>query len=407
MDQTKFKVIKRGILLLLVCGIATVGSAQGLLISRLRPGANPTAIAQQYGITYKDWAPNAPFYLYFVPPPLNVHTVQAAMMTNPDVVWAEDDARVTMPESVGGGKGGTVAVINDRGRAQAANAGALTQVGFSQAFTQSAGRLVRIAVLDTGLSPSCSILWAKTAAQYNAIGSQGMAYDMARGVDSNANGVPDEGVGHGTFVAGVIDQLSPSSRLVVVRIADSDGNATAWSLIKGISYAVKTGCEVANISMGSSRAIPALGDVLEWARLSGTFCVAASGNENAEMVYDPAGISKVLAVTGIDSRNVKATFANYEGKIEACAPAVGIRSYGPLGQMMIWSGTSFAAPFVSGALVECLRHFSVRVDTATIYGVLKSSGKSVDDVNPNYRKKLGLKLWIPDMWDKLRAARLP
>lgn len=399
--------MKRGLLIVVGLVSAALCGAQANLIARLRPGADPVAIAQQYGITFREQAPGAPFFLFFVPAPLDVHTVQASMLGNANVVWAEDDDLLVMPESVGGGKGGTVAVINDRGRAQAMNWGALAQVGFSRTFTQSAGRLTRIAILDTGLAPNCRILWSKTAAQYNAIDSQGMAYDMARNVDSNNNGVKDEGVGHGTFVAGVVDQMSPYCRLVIVRVADSDGNATAWSLIKGVSYAVQKGSEVANISLGSADAVPALGDVLEWARLSGMFCIAAAGNENRNMVYDPAGISKVLAVTGIDGRDVKASFSNFNGDIESCAPATGIRSYGVNGQMTIWSGTSFAAPFVSGALVECLRHLPTRMSTDDIYTRIKDSGRSVDGSNPNYRGDLGLKLWIPDMWNRLRAARVP
>ena len=407
MLQNEVNTMKRALLFIVAIAATALGSAQANLIARLRPGANPTAIAQQYGITFREQAPDAPFYLFFVPAPLDVHVIQAQMLTNANVIWAEDDANLVMPESAGGGRGSTVAVINDRGRAQAANTGALAQVGFSRAFTQTAGRLVRIAILDTGLAPSGTPLWSKTAAQYNAIDGQGMAYDMARGVDSNQNSIPDEGVGHGTFVAGVVDQLSPYSRLVIVRVADSDGNATAWSLIKGVSFAVKSGCEVGNISLGSADAVPALGDVLEWARLNGVFFIAAAGNENRNMLYDPAGISKVLAVTGIDRFNIKATFANYNGDIESCAPATGILSYGPRGQMMVWSGTSFAAPFVSGALVECLRHLPTKINPEAIYSRIKDSGRSVNNVNPNYRNELGLKLWIPDLWSKIRAVRVP
>lgn len=379
--------------------------AQSNLIARLRPGANPTQLAQQFGVTFSEKAPGGPFYLFVVPAGVDPHTVQVAMATHADVAWVEDDPAISMPEQVGGGKGSSVAVVNDRGKAYAQNTGALAQIGFSTSFASVIGRTVKVAVLDTGITPDCAILWAKVVGKYNAVENT-LPYDVKRGTDSDGDGVFDEGFGHGTFVAGLVDQMSPSSKLVIVRVADSDGNSSAWRLVKGIAFAVYNGAEVANISLGSQAAIPALTDVFEWARLGGMLVVAAAGNGNLNSVDNPAGLTKAVAVTGLDAFDHKAVFANYRNKIESCAPATGLKSYGPYGRMMIWSGTSFASPLVAGSIAECLRHKAGKVDAAALFDKVKLSGIPVDDLNPNYRNELGLKLWIPDLWAKIQSLPL-
>lgn len=399
--MTDRKLFRIAPLLMLMASAGAYGQVN--LIARLQPGANPALLAYQYGIQYKEKAPAAPFYLFFVRAGLDASAIQLQMATNPNVVWVEDDLELEMPESVSGGKGGTVGAINDRNNGYALNAGVFSQIGFNKPFTLQWGRPTRIAILDTGLSPNLTSLWAKAVARYNAVEGGSVPLDVPRNTDSNGNGIVDEGVGHGTFVAGIIDQVSPRSLLVIARVADSDGISSAWRLIKGISYSVACGAEVANISLGSPSQVPALSDVIEWAKLSGMIVVAAAGNENQDMVYDPAGLSKVLAVAGVDATDRKAVFSNYRNKVESSAPATGIKSYGTGTNMVIWSGTSFAAPFLSGGIIECLRHLPQRLNVDLLFSRVEVSGTNIDALNPNYQGKLGRRVWLPDLWLKIKG----
>lgn len=398
--RSGFLKVALGVLALLTTQTAF---SQANLIARLQPGANPALLAYQYGVRFIEKAPAAPFFLFTVPAGLDPNTVQLAMAANPNVVWVEDDLQLDCPENVSGGKGGTIGAINDRNNGYALNANLFAQIGFDRNFTLQWGRPIRIAILDTGLGPNLTSLWSRAVARYNAVEPGTMPLDVPRATDSNKNGKLDEGVGHGTFVAGIIDQVSPKSLLVVCRVADSDGVSTAWRLIKGISYSVAVGAEVANISLGSPTAVPALGDVVEWAETSGMLVIAAAGNENRDLVYDPASLSNAIAVTGVDGADHKAVFANFNRKIQTCAPATGIRSYGTGTNMVIWSGTSFAAPFVSGGVIECLRHLPARIPAATLGHRVGLSGVNIDNLNPNYRRALGLRLWLPDLWLKIRG----
>ncbi len=377
------------------------------ILCRLTPSANPVSVAQSYGLTLLDRSVIGEFYVMRAPASANIHLIESQMSTNPLVLWAEDDQSLSMPEGVGGGKGGTTAVINDRAKAYALNAQAFNQVGFNAAWSSGSGRSVRIGVLDTGLSPNCGFLWTKVYAQLNAVEGYGMAYDIARNTDSNANGKLDEGVGHGTFVAGILDQMSPLSKLVVVRVADSDGNSTSWRLIKGIAFAVSKGAEIINVSLGSAQNISALTEVLDWTDDKGVLLVAPAGNDNKRMVLNPAGISKVLAVAGVDAFDRKAPFSNFEGKIESSAPATGVLSYGTAGKLVKWSGTSFAAPFLAGGLAECLRHMATKVDSGKLLQAAEKSGTNINTKNLAYKDMLGTRLWMPSLWNEVRKLIVP
>lgn len=380
---------------------STLGLAQVNLIARLEPNANPKSVAHLAAVRYVEKAPGAPFFLFEVPAGADVHEAMVRLQSNPLVVWVEDDPQIEMPEHHSGGKGGTIGSINDRSTAYALNANTLRQIGFDVSFAQLPGRPVRIAILDTGLAPSLTQMWSRAVARYNAVESGQMPLDVPRGQDTSGNSIPDEGVGHGTFVAGLVDQISPRSLLVIARVADSDGISTAWRLIKGLSYSVAVRAEVANISLGAVNGIPALSDVIEWATQSGMFVVAAVGNNNLDRINYPARVSKVLSVTGVDELDIKAVFANYEGKVDSCAPATGILSYGPDNNMMVWSGTSFAAPMVSAGIIEGLRHTPRRAEFEWLLARVRSSGHNIDGLNPRYSGELGRRLWLPDLWKRI------
>lgn len=384
-----------------LAGLSTAAqSAQ--IICHLTPGTYPTTIANKYGLTLADRSIVGEFYLMNPVGTTDIHVAETLMRTDPAVLWAEDDQSMSMPEGVGGGKGSTTSVVNDRARAYALNLHAFQQVGADQLFMAQTGRLVRIGVLDTGLSQNCGFLWSKVSSSYNVVDT-GMPYDVGHGTDSNANGLRDEGVGHGTFVAGILDQMSPASKLIIVRVADSDGNTTAWRLVKGIAFAVATQAEVINISMGSIANIPAMTDILEWTNTKGVLVVAAAGNNGQKLLLNPAGITKAVAVTGVDGNDVKAPFSNYLGKIEACAPATGVLSYGVGGTLLPWSGTSFATPFVAGGVAECLRHLPVRVLPRTLQSAVQSTGANINAANPLYKNMLGRRLWMPGLWNALKG----
>ncbi len=391
----------RAAALIAACLSASLAQAdvERMLILRLAPGASPTLIASRYQIKLLDRTPNAPFALYRAMSASHAARVQLRMASDAQIVWAEDNAGVATPENQRSAatrpkKGGSVPAVGDRAKLVQVNSGYLTQVNWTSGIASAAGRTVRIAVLDNGLSQAQTALWSKVVASVNLIEPGLPAYDAPRSTDSNGNGFLDEAVGHGTMVAGLVDVVSPQSKLVIARVADSDGNATAWTLIKGLAFAATAGAEIANVSLGSLAQIPALNDTLDWCEEQHLLVVASIGNDAIEGAAYPARSNKTVCVVGLDAASAKATFSNWEGRADVAAPAVGLASQFWDGELAAWSGTSFAAPLVTGALAEYVRRSGNRLSPELMRIALENSVDNIDAINPGFRGELGGRLNI-------------
>ena len=380
----------RGILAASVAFAAVASQAQELIIAQMKLGVHP-AVGTRYGLRIVDHTQPAPFVLYRTPAGSDLHAIQAQMRLDGNYVFAEDDDTLTYPEGHSGGKGGTVAAIMTRESVYQQNSAMLTQINFNPATTQGPGRVLRVAILDTGLSAQQPELWGRVYRSFNAVEPDKPAYDRAWNKDTNANGAPDEALGHGTMVAGLVYQMSPKSQLVIARVADSDGVSSAWNLTKGLAFAAVQGAELVNISLGSLERIPAISDVLDWTETQGMQIVAPIGNNNQRTALSPAEISKVICVAGVTSTDTKAAFSNWAGTTDLAAPATGIKSYWWNGQMGIWSGTSFAAPLVTGSLAEALRKRS-KLTPAKIRDAVEDSGDNINPKNPSFKDELGTRL---------------
>ena len=115
------------------------------------------------------------------------------------------------------------------------------------------------------------------------------------------------------------------------------------------------------------------------------------GNENSDKASFPARISKVVAVGGLEPDNTNAPFSNYEGKCDSSAPATGIISQWHDGQIGIWSGTSFSAPMVTGAIADALKKTG-RMSPESLRNKIDKVGRDLDAKNPNYDGELGVLL---------------
>lgn len=378
---------------MLLCATVAFAGAQGLVISRLRAGTDPNAVALRANVDYIDRSYQSPFFLFRTRDGEDPHTAQQRLLLDAQVVWAEDDAQVGAPENEGlkvdKNKGSTLPAVGGRDTLYAKNTKMLKQVNFQPALAGSPGRAVRIAILDTGLSPKPTYLWERVVAKINYVEIGKGPFDLPRGHDTNGNGIEDEGAGHGSMVTALVDQMAPQAQLVIVRVADSDGYATAWTIIKGLTFAAKKGCEVANVSLGSLARVPALSEVMDWCENQGLLVVAPIGNDNLRAVRYPADISKVLCVAGISPDNTKAPFSNWDGETDFSAPATGLASAWWDGDWATWSGTSFAAPLVAGIVADSLRRTAARMRPFDIRQKIIGSGRGINYFNPDYDGELG------------------
>lgn len=379
---------------------------QALIIANLIDPTNALTIAIDYEIALLDTTDDAPFVLYSVDE-VRKDAVMLLMSTDLRIVWVEDDFPLgspegadQRPEDIRARVGGSIPAVFSGPLGAAYNSDYLDLINWKESPTLSnIGRTVRVAVLDTGLSPYQPELWKSVFATMDAT-STDSPYDLPAGLDTNGNGLVDEAVGHGTFVTSIVITVAPAVQIAVAKVADSDGVASSWTIIKGLAFAVVSGCELANVSLGSRDRPKALSNVLDWTDDNGLTVVAGAGNEDADKLAFPARYSKVIGVTGIDPKELKATFSNYEGNALQAAPAVLVAGAWWKGGAVGWSGTSFSTPFVTGCLADTAQWRDVWSPNR-VRRLARDVGADIDDLNPDYEGRLGLRL----DWTMLIAAQ--
>ena len=202
-----------------------------------------------------------------------------------------------------------------------------------------------IAILDTGIDTDHPDLAARIKPGYNAL--------------TNGTKVPDDN-GHGTFVAGVAAAITNNNRgvagvawtagIMPIKVLNAEGLGTDADIAEGIRWAADHGASVINLSLGGPGNSVALADAVSYALGKNVVIVAAAGNEGWDVPSYPAAYSGVLAVTATDLDSNFAFFSNYGPWVDVAAPGMNIVStwLGASELYAIGSGTSFAAPIVSG-----------------------------------------------------------
>ena len=151
-----------------------------------------------------------------------------------------------------------------------------------------------------------------------------------------------------------------------LKILDSNGDGTVNSFVNAIKYAVDNGAKVINASLGYPNSCTvvsesqALKDAISYANNKGVLVVAAAGNygcNNDIYTMYPANIKlpNVIAVASIDKNGNLSSFSNYGlNSVHIAAPGESIASTYINNDYKYASGTSMAAPFITGAVALML-----------------------------------------------------
>jgi thermitase len=220
---------------------------------------------------------------------------------------------------------------------------ALNQMGAQelwQATTEESK--VIVAILDTGIDRNHEDLKEKVIAEINFTESP----------------TTDDIYGHGTHVAGIIAGtrnngigiagLASDSRLMNVKVADDQGKVQAAAVTKGVMWAVDNGANVINISLTIKASSPDLEKAVNYAWGRGVVVVAASSNENDELICYPAAYKNSISVASSYENDTSATLPNQLKNADVVAPGFNIYSTLPSNSYGYKSGTSFATAHISG-----------------------------------------------------------
>jgi hypothetical protein len=283
-------------------------------------------------------------------------------------------------------------------------------IGLPSSRGRSLGQGTLIAVLDTGIDEQHPAFGGRVQSGGASFVAGAGTSDAPNGLDDDGDGLVDEQVGHGTFVAGLVHLVAPEAWILPVTVLNSDGVGDLWTIGKGIAFAIDRGADVINLSLGSTYSSALLEDVVHEADLKGIVVAAAMGNmARTDPEEYPAGLTTVLAVCATDPVDGVATFSNFGPKADLCAPGTTLVAGGavvtsqavvgpvPGGRWAAWQGTSFATAFASGvaALVRA-QHPEwpdattplAAIDDAIIESITGAS-MPIDSINPGYEKLIG------------------
>mgnify|MGYP006286375679 CR=1 FL=1 len=245
----------------------------------------------------------------------------------------------------------------------------LKMTALNYGWTEETGRSnIRIAVIDTGIDEDHPDL-------ANRINLD----DSYNFVDDNYNLKDVEG--HGTHVAGTAAAVTDNSKgiagvswkgkIIAIKALDDNGNGSISNIAEAIMYAAGLSdnpkkidaVDLINMSLGSTSGSTTLKNAVEKAAGAGVIMVAAAGNSGSGLNY-PAAYEEVISVAAVDSGGNIASFSNDGSTMDLAAPGQSILSTVPDNQYGYSSGTSMAAPHVSGIislmLAQGVNHSEIR-----------------------------------------------
>ncbi|WP_435335007.1 S8 family serine peptidase [Haloarchaeobius sp. TZWWS8] len=216
------------------------------------------------------------------------------------------------------------------------------------------GTNVTVAVLDTGVDNDHPMLAGAVTHEYDVVENDNVSQD---------------GYGHGTHVAGIVagrpngsaySGIAPNASIMDIRVLDSGGYGYRSDIIAGMEYAVDNDADVISMSLGgpTSSDDPYI-DAVQNATDAGVPVVVSAGNSgpSPETIGSP-GVAPAAITVGATTKSDTVTGFSSRGptpvrqyvKPDIVAPGDDIMSAeaGTDGYVA-FSGTSMAAPMVSGA----------------------------------------------------------
>lgn len=201
---------------------------------------------------------------------------------------------------------------------------------------------IKVGIIDTGIDTAHPDLQANLKGGVSTV-SYTASYN-----DDN---------GHGTHVAGITAALDntigvigagPNIDLYAIKVLDRNGSGWLSDIIEGLDWAIANHLQVVNMSLGASSDVQSFHDAVIRANAAGIVEVVAAGNSGGAVIY-PAAYPEVIAVSATDSANTIASWSSRGPEVDLAAPGVSIYSTYKGSTYATLSGTSMAAPHVTGS----------------------------------------------------------
>lgn len=233
------------------------------------------------------------------------------------------------------------------------------------------------------------------------------------GVDDDHNGFVDDYAGysfisdptpgapvseHGTHVSGIIAAdstkgymkgMAPQAKLIPAPFIDSAKGGSIGDAILALQYVSSRGAKIINASWGGAPCMDSLRNAFIDLNNKGILVVVAAGNDGTDIDYSPDypaafNMPNQLTVAASTAADYMASWSNSGfSLVHLAAPGADILSTLPGNRLGYMSGTSMAAPFVTGAAALL---WSDRPQATALQ--IKSALMQSVDITPNHEFKV-------------------
>jgi subtilisin family serine protease len=259
-------------------------------------------------------------------------------------------------------------------------------------------------VIDTGVQYNHPDLAANMWINPGEIAANGLDDDNNGYIDDiygintiNGSGDPNDDNGHGSHCAGILGARGNNStgiagvawqtKIVAAKFLDSSGSGYLSDAIEAINYSRSLKLAghkvvVSNNSWGGGGYNASLYSAIEQANAAGILFVAAAGNNASNNDTSPSypasyNLPGIIAVASTTSSGALSSFSNYGAtSVDIAAPGSGIYSCIPTSTYASFSGTSMAAPQVSGITLLAQSRCNGTLSVAQTKDAILGSGVS-------------------------------
>ncbi|MBQ7900571.1 MAG: S8 family peptidase [Clostridia bacterium] len=219
-------------------------------------------------------------------------------------------------------------------------------VGAPLEWGETMGENVRVGVIDTGVDTDHVELCNRIKDGINTIGGSSIEDDN----------------GHGTHISGIIAAekngvgvvgVAPKADLYIAKAFAKDGTSNFTAIEKAINWMIDRKVNVVNMSFSSTAGGRIYTELIRRLHQSGISVICAAGNEGEQgdnTIGYPARFPETVAVSAVDINKHIATFSSKGNSAEICAAGIDIYSTYLDGGYAVLSGTSMAAPIITGAV---------------------------------------------------------
>jgi len=253
----------------------------------------------------------------------------------------------------------------------------ITSLNIPKIWKRTKGKGVIVAVLDTGIH---------------------LHHDIDKNLDISKcrSFIPNENIfdnvnGHGIHVSGIIaaqlDEkgivgVAPEVTIVSVKVLNRFGFSQDNSIVKGLKYCLELQPDIINLSLGSESPMPEALEVLKKLVKQNIIVVASAGNTQKEGLNYPACYDETIAVGSCSNALFKSRslFSSWGKELDIIAPGEEIFSTYLHGKYAVLSGTSQAAPHVSGIIALIASQYKQQGKVLTLDTVKKILLDNATDV---------------------------